>query len=343
MNAKVKLSDIAKRENVSPSTVSNALNGGKGMNEETYLRIIRAAQEMGYVRKKKNAATGQFVHLVILKRYHDIPDNAPVYTEMIQTISRECKKNDLQLMISYLFLSDELKLSEDIRMINEEKCRGIILLASEWNTRNINRFAPAVSPIVVLNHNLVYSHFHCVTINYCQAGYMGTMKLLEAGHRSIGHITVSIVMDNTIEQYQGYTWALREYGMTPDQAHVIHALPGVEQTYRAVRQYLEECTSPLPTAFYAADDEMAAGAVRAFHEAGYRIPEDISIVGTNDLNQTCYAIDAPLSTVHVDLDALAKSAFDWILSPRKGKGIKQLHDVCFVERASICPPTHAKE
>ena len=124
--------------------------------------------------------------------------------------------------------------------------------------------------------------FNAVLINNEDSARMATEYLYQKGHRKIGYIRSSFRIRGFRSRFYGYQSALRKFRLDFDEKNVFTVTPNLNGAYHDMLRYLEKRSS-LPTAFFADNDLMALGSMKAFQEKGYRIPEDISIIGFDDL------------------------------------------------------------
>lgn len=294
---KVRIRDIARKAGVSPATVSNALNGRGGVGDETQQKILDLAREMGYVREKPQDAR-RCVRLVVYKRHGQVVMDTQFFAELIEGVERECHKCGLELIISHIHMEKDTDHVERIDALLREPHQGILLLATELRREDMPRFERAGVPLLVMDSLFHHLQLNTVVMNNVEAGYLATSRLIRSGHREVGLITASDAFDinNFSQRREGYGAAMREAGL--EAGGVWFVTPTLDGAYRDMRALLKGSKGALPTAFFAANDIIAVGAMRAMLEAGVRIPEDVSVIGMDDLS-VCEVISPPLTTVRV--------------------------------------------
>ncbi len=295
---KVRVRDIAEAAGVSAATVSNALNGRKGVGEETTKRILSFAREMGYSLDKPQINEKRYIRLVVFKRHGLVLMDTQFFAEMIEGIEHECRANNLELMMTHIHMEKELDYLERIRAICQEECAGILLLATEMYSEDVELFNSTRSPLLVLDSLFRHTGFNIVVMNNYEAGYLATQRLIRMGHIHVGHITANVRFNNMRFRRMGYEAAMEENKLTVEKSLLWKVTPTLEGAYRDMRLLLDELKDPLPTAFFVANDIMAVGCVRALKEKGFHIPNDVSIVGMDDM-AICQVTNPPLSTIRV--------------------------------------------
>ena len=294
---KLRMRDIAQRAGVSPATVSNALNGRGGVSKAVQEQILAIAREMGYQPSRERRRIGQHVRLIIYKSHGMVVGDTAFFAELTESIQLECRRVGLELLISHLHAREDADCADQIRFFASEECAGIILLGTEMSREELRQFDHFHSPLVVLDNLFRYENVHAVAISNMQAGYLAAQVLHEAGHRSFGHITSSIPFNNMDDRLQGFRDGLGRYGLTLPAEQIWPVQPNISGAYEDMKRLIAQ-RKALPEAFFAGNDLMAVGCMRAITEAGYRIPEDISIIGMDD-TFVCLACTPQLSTIHV--------------------------------------------
>lgn len=333
---KVRVRDIAAKAKVSPATVSNALNHKPGVSEKVAERVVRIAAEMGYELPKSNAEPDRkHIRMVVYKSHGLVVMDTQFFAELIESIQRECRAEGLELMITHLHAKDA-DLAVRAQEIRCEECTGILLLGTEMSPEELKLFTPCKSTLVVLDNLFRHEHVNAVVMNNYDAGFQATNALYDAGHRDIGHITSTVSFSNVRYRRKGYQAALENKGIEVGPDSIWYVTPTLEGAYQDMLQLLSEGRK-LPTAFFAGNDIMAVGCMRAMHEKGVRIPEDVSIIGMDDM-ALCLICNPPLSTVKVFRHEMGVAAVQTLLSvaARLKTGVLKTElSVDLVERSTV--------
>lgn len=302
---KIKISDIAKKAGVSDGSVSNALNNRKGISNEKREHILQIAREMGYFRKNSNQ--DKLIRLLIVNKQAHVVGDTPFFSELIRGIETECSGQGFELIINHV----DTEILEKGRLddiLKTDQTSGILLLGTEMEVQDLNYFRNICIPLVILDTAFRDVNFDYVAINNVDGTYEIVEHLIKNGHTNIGIINSSHQINNFRERKNGYVHALNDNNLllSPENEALVEPTP--EGAYLDMKAYLnsfltEFTKEQLPTAFYAVNDNIALGAIKAFNELNL----SISICGFDDL-PICELISPALSTVHVNKQYLGKTA-----------------------------------
>ena len=308
--------DIAALAGVSQPTVSRALSGNPSVSEETRNRVMKAARQLNYtVDKHASGLRSRQSRTIALLFFEDpTPDDTlinPFYLSMVGSLTRACASKGYDLLISMQQLSGDWHVDyEDSR-----KADGILLLGyGDYMTA-----LPRLEQLVRQGTHFVRwgAAKACqvgttVGSDNEQGGYLAGKHLIERGRRSIAFLgTVSEDAPEFVERWTGYKRALSEAGLAQDEALVVDASPS-EEAGRAAAVKLLEQGKPFDGIF-ATSDLVAIGALRALHEGGKRVPEDVSIVGFDDLAAARMAEPA-ITTVAQDTRLAGETLVDTLIA-----------------------------
>ena len=286
--------DIAILANVSPATVSNTLNNRKGVSDEIKQVVLKAAKQLGYSRE--NTAERSAIRLVIFKRHGKIITDTPFFSSLIEGIEKECRTQGYELLISHISILDK-DYKENIASIISDNSSGMLVLATEMIDEDLELFEGYLYPIVLLDSCFRYSNADCVLINNEDAAYRAVNYLIKNGHNDIGYLYSSVYLNNFYYRRQGYLDALNKHSVQIKPENQISLEPTMDGAYRDMAAYIKN-NDKIPTAFFADNDIIAFGAMRALKECGIRIPEDVSVIGFDDM-PFCEITSPRLTTVKV--------------------------------------------
>ncbi len=285
MKRKVTIKDIARVANVSHTTVSRALNNKSRIKSETKERILAIARELNYqpnfVARSLVMKRSKTLGLVITTIAN------PFYTELALGIESTARKLGYTIIVSFTH-SDLSIEAASIDMLRSKGVDGILFSSAHMVDPNIVKLAEEDFPIVLVNrrtyHPLVKEKVDYVGVDNMRGGYLAVEHLIRLGHRRIGVIGGSSESSVGFERLEGGKRALEVYGVEPSPNYFLEGNFLKESGYQGGMRFLE-MASP-PSAVFATNDYMALGVYQAFMEKGLKVPEDIAIVGFNDIEFT---------------------------------------------------------
>lgn len=329
MKAGIKqISDIT---GFSPATVSNALNQKKGVNPKTSEEIFRVAREIGYL----DSTSITKIRLVIFKKNGSIINDTPFFTLLINGIEQECRESGYEMTIGNLD-SRHPDYAEQAKQMLKESGTAIILLGTELMPEDLALYKAAECPLLLLDYWNYDMDFNGVIINNADSVRMAIKHLCGKGHREIGYIKGKFRIYNFEQRQAGYYSALREQGVTYQPEFTVELSPSMNGAYKDMLEFLSD-RKVLPTAFFAENDMIALGAMKALQEKGYRIPEDISVIGFDDL-PFCEISSPRLTSLRVPKQEMGRLAVRKMIEMiGKDQGVHMKIQLCteFVERDSV--------
>lgn len=331
--AKVSVRELSRITGFSPATVSNALTGKRGVSEATVAIIKKAAAEAGYRRTTKLSR----VQFVIARQSGRMIDEGTFRLAVINGIEYEARQHGISTAYVTLELSNERTRKSQIDVLLSDPSCGIVLLGTEMLEEDYDLFANAKVPIVVVDGNSSNHFFETVVFSNETSAYKAVSYLISKGHTKIGYLGGGLRIRNFPLRQRGYERALLENGLevNPDWS----AMLGTDKPETACADMLEwlKTHKSLPTAFFADNDAIAVGAMRALVESGYKIPKDISIVGFDDLDYASVT-HPPLTTVHVPRFDIGRTALRKLMEQADNPQpytIASHLSTTFVERESV--------
>lgn len=315
----VKLEDIAKRVGVSTVTVSKALAGQKGVSEEMRARIKELANEMGYVQPSRTRRTGvrksYNIGLLIEESYMDKYDS--FYWQMYQQIATKALEWDCFTLMEVVGRQTEGE-PEVPKLIKEQKVEGVIVLGKmpknflEMLKRNTS------IPLIYMDFTDEERNVDAVVSDSFYGAYELTNYLFGMGHRKIGYVGTLLATSSITDRYLGYVKSMIEHGETIredwriDDRDMLSGYIDVEN--------LLQMPEDMPTAFVCNCDLTAGKLINKLQEQGYRVPEDISVVGYDNYIYPGIC-DVEITTYEVDLGEMAKRAVGVLLDRMQGHGV----------------------
>ena len=302
----VTLEMVAKLAGVSPSTVSRILNGTAVVSDAKRQAVVVATETLGFVPNPlaRGLAGGRTFSIGVVTQAID----SPFYGAALRGIEDELDP----MGYSPLFMSAHWNPTAEARCLEVLRARrvdGIVVLMPRLSDEALQSCAQTL-PVVVTGRELQAEQLFSLNFDNFTGAMRATEHLLALGHRRIAFITGDEEHPDAAERHRGYRAALQAAGIAFDPQLVLpgkyHEISGLE----AVNHLLSrKCTF---TAIFAANDQMAAGAALGLFQNGLRVPEDVSLVGFDDLPTSVYATP-PLSTIHQPAYELGRLAAASIL------------------------------
>jgi LacI family transcriptional regulator len=310
---KATLEKVAERAGVSPSTVSRILNGTAVVSEEKRRAVERAIAALGFVPNPiaRGLAGGRTLSIGVVTQAID----SPFYGAALRGIEDELDKAGYNA----LFVSGHWNAAEEARCIEVLRSRrvdGIIVLTGRLSDAALRACARSL-PVVVTGRTLKAPGLFALNFDNVAGARLATEHLIALGHKRIACITGDPAHPDAVERLRGYRAALEDAGLTYEQGLVAPGQFNEESGRMAMERLLD--SRQRFTAVFACNDQMAFGASLALHRRGLRVPDDVSLVGFDDLTTSVYTVP-PLSTVHqpgYELGRLAAAAALQLLSGTK--------------------------
>ncbi len=310
--------DVAKAAGVSPATASLVFRGKPGVGRETRERVLSIARDMGFeYETREPAQKTSTILLILFKRSGQVVGETPFFEELIKGVSDATYRSGYhRLSISYFYAQQSA--SEQIKSLRSVKCSGIILLATEMLSVDVSQFERLGVPIVILDNWFPTKPMDSVVIDNQHGAWEASRYLISKGHTNIGYLHSKVEIRNFLERRAGWQTAVQGVIETEGNPNRFIARVGstTESAYHDMLAYLD--TNPdLPTAYFADNDVIAEGCIRAMQERGIRIPEDVSVVGFDDAPMT-ELINPPLTTMSVPKAAMGALAVKRLVSLIQG-------------------------
>jgi DNA-binding LacI/PurR family transcriptional regulator len=307
------LKDIARECGVDVATVSRSLSGAYGVNQATRANVLAVAARLKYRpnRLAMSLVTGKSRTLAMI--ISDIRN--PFFAELTRGAEDAAYEAGYELILCNSDLNPA-KESRYVHSLLEKRVEGILMNSvSGLNEEEQEELSRSGVPIVLLNRPSASARikgFSTVLADNYTGGYMAGRHLIDLGHRVIGHVTGAVQHGNLRERAKGFNKSLQETDskVTP---MIIHGRHSDEGGYRMMKKLLKR---PGLTAVFAANDAMAFGAIRAIFESGLRVPDDISVIGFDNVDMASL-VRPPLTTVHQPKYEMGRAAVEVLL--RKAK------------------------
>lgn len=328
--------ELAKKLKLSEAAVSMALNNKPGVSTATRKRVMETAEKYGYdfTRISGRHSTTGSIYFVIFRKHGAVVADTPFFSELSAGVQQTCKEQGYKLNISYLYGDENLK--EQIADIQYSDCIGLILLGTEMHPSDLTYFSALKLPIVLLDVYFTSAKLDCVLINNIQGAFLATDYLISKTKKQPGYLHSSYTISNFEERADGFYKAVRSHGLSSSKS-IVHLLtPSIDGAYADMMAIVSQ-KEELAACYFADNDLIAIGAMKALRQAGYRIPEDIAVIGFDNLPMSSY-IEPSLTTINVPKHYMGQTAarrLIELLHARQFVPVKMEIQTNLVERRSV--------
>jgi LacI family transcriptional regulator len=318
----VTIYDVAKKAGVGIGTVSRAINNSPRISSQTKTKVDQAIHELKY--QPHALAQG-----LARKKTNMVAIIVPVFTgyfylELLRGIQQEISKYRYDLL---LFSVDQTEKTEIFlkRTLQERKVDGVLLISLSISDHYVKKFLHSQFPIVLIDSD--HNGLDSLTVENEQGAYLATKHLISLGHTRIGMIDAQLKSIPAKMRLEGYQKALRDHRISYNRRYLVISDSDIEKDgfnreagYTAMKQLLQ-MNKDRPTAVFVSSDIQAAGAIKAIKEYGLNIPEDISVIGFDDIELAQYM---GLSTVRQPMYEMGKMAVEVLMKKMSGEESKPI-------------------
>ena len=278
------MKQVAERAGVSTSTVSHVINNTRKVSADVRERVLAIIAETRYIpsavaRSLKNDRTNTIGMMV--------PNSSnPYFAELIQGIEDAAFKLSYNIILCNAY-DDPRKQAAYLRVLLEKRIDGLILVSSGADADLADQLRTASVPMVLVDREVAGVDADFIESNHEEGGYLATRYLIELGHRDIACVSGPEQLQPSRDRVAGYCQALQEAGIAFHAAWLLHSDFTSEGGYKAFEHLLGLATPP--TAIFAGNDLMAIGGICAAAEAKVRVPQDLSVIGYDDIALASFA------------------------------------------------------
>ncbi|MDD6170196.1 MAG: LacI family DNA-binding transcriptional regulator [Lachnospiraceae bacterium] len=317
----VKLADIASKLGVSTVTVSKALSGQKGVSESMREKIKKLADEMGYKQpsalRQEKPSKSYNIGVLVSEQYLDKYDS--FYWKMYQCVATKAVQHECFTMLEVITRENEKEIKLP-KIVVERKVDGLVIVGRLNSTYLKTLQDDAGMPSVYLDFYDTTSSNDAVISNSYYGSYLLTNYLFEKGHTKIAYVGTLLFTGSITDRYFGYAKSMMEHGVSIRDEWVI---PDRDMQYGVINlegklEKLEE----KPTAYVCNSDLTASMLIKQLEDQGYRIPEDISVVGFDNYLYPGLC-DVDITTYEVDMKEMARKTIHILLKKMNGEHYKQ--------------------
>lgn len=316
----VKLADIAEMVGVSTVTVSKALSGQKGVSEEVRGKIRSIAEELGYqqpsvARKSQNRKSFN-IGILISERF--LVKYESFYWQMYQAVATRATAEECFTMLEVIGKAEEENRKMP-KLVQERKVDGIIVIGKMMDAYLQHLNTEAGIPVIYLDYYNGREASDSVISNSYYGTYELTYYMYRMGHRKIAYVGTLLATESITDRYFGYQKALLELGLEQKKEWVLddrHIETGKIDTVNML-----QLPKDMPTAFVCNCDLTASFLIKKLKDNGYRVPEDISVVGFDNYLYPGLS-DIQITTYEIDLEEMARRAIHNMISKISNENYK---------------------
>lgn len=303
------LKKVAKHAGVSIATVSRVINNAENVKPDTKAKVQRAIKKLNYYpnrvaqRLRSKRRKNKLIGLVL-------PDiQNPFYVDVIRGVEEFAYKNDFAVMIGN-FGQDEKKEKLYLEILRSEEVDGFIVAPSHGNNKSITELIEKEYAVVCIDRGLPNINVDVVKVDNKKGAFNAIEYLIKLGHTKIAHITGHPQIQTTLERIAGYEEAMNLYGVEIDEK-LIKSRNSDYHSGAVLMEELLDLDHP-PTAVFTANNLLTLGALETIHKKGLKIPEDISIIGFDDMYWSM-SLNPPLTAVKQSGGEIGKRAAELLL------------------------------
>lgn len=336
----VTIKDVAKRANVSPSTVSRVLSDNPKISDKTKKKVRKVIDEMGYhlnynarvLAQKSTKTIG-----VVMKNFIDDSAQSSFFPEVLRGISAICSKSDYSISLTTGESEEEIY-NDVVQMVGGKRVDGLIVLYSKEDDKVVPFLLESEIPFVLIGKPFTHSsEIMYIDNDNVQAAYDATNYLISLGHKRIAYIGGDPAFEVNQARLIGYRKAMEAKGLSINEDYVKSIESGIDQGKNMIRSILK--LQERPTAFFASDDKNALLTLFVLYENGIKVPEEISLICFNHSIHTELATptitSVDIHTYQLGYEA-GKNIIELINDPKKIKASTLIPSV-IVEKESCKP------
>ena len=299
--------EVSKLAGVSLATVSRVMNNNANVSDAT-AKVTAAMDELGYrpnsIAQSLASNCSNSVGLLVSELH------GPFYGPMMSGIENTFRNQKKHLIIAAGHSNEERE-KQGIEFLISRNCDGLILHVEAVSDDYLIKLSKSQVPFVLINRFISELSDRCIILNNIKGGYLATKHVLEQGHKQIAYISGPLWKKDAQDRLEGHKKALAEYGLPFDE-QLLYQGDFMEASGFTGLKTLYQHAKPF-SAVICANDEMATGAMASARELGLTLPDQLSIMGYDNVFFTRH-VYPPLSTINYPINEMGKMAADWVLS-----------------------------
>jgi LacI family transcriptional regulator len=312
----VGIKDVAREAGVSVGTVSNVINRPQMVAEVTRQRVLSAIDQLGYVRSESarqlRAGRSRIIALLVLDMAN------PFFVDVATGAERAAREVGLGVMVCNSAQSAAEE-GEYLSLFAEQRVRGVLVTPADPSGANLAAFQRHAIPYVSVDRVLPSAEGCSVSVDDVTGGTLAGRHLLQLGHRDLVYVSGSMSIPQCHDRYEGMVAALGEAGLREEdtlrfvEAERLDVAAGRDAGARLLGM------SPRPSAVFCANDLLALGVLQALYGAGVAVPDEVALVGYDDI-EFAAAAAVPLTSVRQPAYRMGRTAAELLIEETRGPG-----------------------
>ena len=311
---RVKMKDIARESGVSLSTVSLVLSDKPGLTPETRVRVLDAARSLGY-RSKANGVPYSIVQLktiglIVKAQPEEVPQTNEFYSHVLAGIEATCRLMNLNLLFATMPVDTDNRPVQIPQLLQKGNADGLLLVGAFVDETLAQVVGERSIPVVLVDAYSDTNQYDAVVSGNFEGAYQAVSYLYKKGHRQIGFVgAYPDAYPSLRDRRRGYSQALQDLHIS--QSYFSDCRVHLPDAMQATTRLMHD--NPQITAIVGCNDEAAIGAMHALSEAGFNVPNDVSVIGYDDINLSAHVIP-PLTTMQVDKGIMGRLAVQLLVN-----------------------------
>ncbi|NLA58856.1 MAG: LacI family transcriptional regulator [Firmicutes bacterium] len=275
----ITIRDIAKKAGVSVTTVSRVLNNKPDVSKKTREKVLQVIADMGY---SPNAMARGLIWRKTLTIGLVIPDiGNPFFAEVAKGVEHRARERGYSVIFCTTD-SEPQREQEAIELLCSKQVDGIIVSLSVESRSVLERLEKQRFPVVQIDRKVPGSNYSAIAVDNVASAYTATKYLIRQGHSRIAHITGDMNTKTAQDRLLGYKEALSDWGLRLEHQLIVHGDFSKGSGILCMEELLSR--TPLPSAVFVGNDLMALGAMEAIGKHGLRVPDDVALVGYDNID-----------------------------------------------------------
>ncbi len=296
------IKDVARIAEVSLATVSRVVNNGPKVGQKTREKVLKVMADIGYTPNANARALVTKKNMTIGVVLPDLTE--PFFASLAHGVEQIARDKKMQLLLS-TSLVDAQSERQAINLLRERRCDVMVVQSKKLTDEELIQLAAQISGLVIINRYIEPLANRCIWLDNLQGGRLAAQHLLSLNHQHIACISSRVDIDDPQQRLSGFTQELATKGCTINPELIVSTAPTLQGGELAAQQLLAK---RIPfSAVFVYNDAMAIGAISTLEDNGYRVPQDISVIGFDDVLLARYA-RPKLTTLNYPIEKMAKRA-----------------------------------